>query len=48
MNFYGAVIHTPYGIIDLNSTMYSSNCVDCRTVYGATKKRPDFWPNNHE
>ena len=48
MNYYGAVIHTPYGKIDTNSTMYSSNCVDCRTVEGATKKRPDFWPNDHE
>lgn len=48
MNYYGAVIHTSNGKIDMNSTMYSSDCVDCRTVEGATKKRPDFWPNDHE
>ena len=30
------------------STLYSKECVDCRSVEGATKKRPDFWPNNHE
>jgi hypothetical protein len=22
-------------------------CVDCRKVLGATKNRPDFWPNDH-
>lgn len=48
MNYYGAAINTSDGNIDMNSTMYSSNCVDCRAVEGATKKRPDFWPNNHE
>ena len=30
------------------SLLYASTCVDCRTTKGATKKRPDFWPNNHE
>ena len=28
--------------------LYHRTCVDCRAVKGATKKRPDFWPNNHE
>ena len=32
----------------LNNTLYSRECVDCRAVEGATKKRPDFWPTNHE
>ena len=29
-------------------TLYLWSCVDCRHRPGATKKRPDFWPNNHE
>lgn len=29
-------------------TLYLWNCVDCRHRPGASKKRPDFWPNNHE
>ena len=44
----GYVASTPYGKIDTNSRLYSKECVDCRTVEGSTKKRPDFWPNNHE
>lgn len=32
----------------LSNTLYSKECVDCRSVEGSTKKRPDFWPNNHE
>ena len=32
----------------MKSILYSRSCVDCRTADGATKKRPDFWPNNHE
>lgn len=32
----------------LESILYSRECVDCRAEEGATKKRPDFWPNNHE
>ena len=31
-----------------NELLYSRQCVDCRTGKGATNKRPDFWPNNHE
>ncbi len=27
---------------------YTRECIDCRAVEGSTKKRPDFWPNNHE
>ena len=31
-----------------DETLYLWNCVNCRHTQGATKKRPDFWPNNHE
>ena len=51
----GAVASTPTGKYEpLNnpeyreSVLYSRDCVDCRAVEGATKKRPDFWPNDHE
>jgi len=27
---------------------YTRECIDCRVVKGSTKKRPDFWPNDHE
>lgn len=30
------------------SVLYHRECIDCRAVDGATKKRPDFWPNDHE
>ena len=33
---------------DPNALIYNWFCVDCRRTAGATKKRPDFWPNNHE
>ena len=32
----------------VETVFYSRECVDCRIVKGSTKKRPDFWPNNHE
>ena len=44
----GYIIATPYGKLDENSKLYSPTCLDCRAVEGATKKRPDFWPNDHE
>lgn len=51
----GAVASTPTGKYEpLNnpqfreSVLYMRECVDCRAVKGATKKRPDFWPTNHE
>lgn len=31
-----------------DATIYTWYCVDCRQTEGITKKRPDFWPNNHE
>lgn len=31
-----------------SSKLYQRECVDCRSVEGSTKNRPDFWPNNHE
>ncbi len=33
---------------DGDETLYQWSCVDCRHTVGATKKRPDFWPNDHE
>ncbi len=47
-DYNAAVIYTKYGTIDTNAIKYSKDCVDCRVQNGATKKRPDFWPNNHE
>ena len=44
----GAVVYTERGEIELDSKKYTKECVDCRETKGATKKRPDFWPNNHE
>ena len=48
----GAVAITKDGDIHgdeyLSNTLYLRECVDCRSVEGSTKKRPDFWPNNHE
>ena len=43
-----AIAVIPSGYLDENSTLYYQECFDCRTVKGATKKRPDFWPNDHE
>ena len=48
MNKLGDIILTPQGNIDLQSIRYRKQCVDCRETKGATKKRPDFWPNDHE
>lgn len=48
MRTYGAVIYTKYGKINMDAVKYSKDCVDCRTVGGATKKRPDFWPTDHK
>ena len=33
---------------DWDAILYDWDCVDCRHTPGATKKRPDFWPNHHE
>ena len=51
----GAIVMTTNGSFSpfsnteyLDSKLYSRECVDCRTVKGSTKQRPDFWPNNHE
>ena len=43
-----SVILTENGNLDLSSKLYHRECFDCRITKGATKKRPDFWPNNHE
>ena len=43
-----AIAEIPSGYLDENSTLYYQECFDCRTVKGATKKRPDFWPTDHE
>ena len=33
---------------DPDAILYTWSCVDCRHTVGAKKKRPDFWPNDHE
>ena len=43
-----AIIITESGKLDLSSLLYRKTCFDCLATEGATKKRPDFWPNNHE
>ena len=49
MRLNGAAIwSTEQYVIDENSILYTKPCVDCRGVDGATKKRPDFWPTDHE
>ena len=45
---FGYVVLSKSGKIDVDARLYSKECVDCRQTKGATKKRPDFWPNNHE
>ena len=45
---YGAIIYSDDQTLDENDVLYHKECVDCRTLEGSTKKRPDFWPNNHE
>lgn len=44
----GAIVYTERGEMELQSIKYSKECVDCRQTEGATKKRPDFWPNDHK
>ena len=60
MSAFGAMLETypwlsPWVVMakdgnpyDRDALMYTWYCVDCRQTEGATKKRPDFWPNNHE
>ena len=51
MNKNGAIILTGNDRGEIQketSTLYLNYCVDCRKSDKATKKRPDFWPNNHE
>jgi len=45
---HGSVASTETGVFDSSSILFDNECVDCLTIAGATKKRPDFWPNNHE
>lgn len=44
----GAVSIGELPTINETSILYSKECVDCRNTKGASKKRPDFWPNNHK
>ena len=44
----GVIYNENAGTIENSSILYSRTCVNCLTIEGATKKRPDFWPNNHE
>ena len=37
-----------YNKLDKHAILYPPICMDCRKVQNATKKRPNFWPNNHE
>lgn len=49
IRYEGAVILSPNNqITDDGDDIYNRGCVDCRAVEGATKKRPDFWPTDHE
>ena len=43
-----AILNTEKNVLAPTSVLFHRSCVDCRAVEGATKKRPDFWPNNHE
>ena len=45
---HGYIALSPYGMINSESLLYSYECVNCLETKGATKKRPIFWPNNHE
>ena len=37
-----------YAFYSFRPLVYAPHtCVDCRTIPGATKNRPDFWPNEH-
>ena len=44
----GYVAVSEKGGIHPGAVLYSPECFDCRKTKGATKQRPDFWPNNHE
>ena len=45
----GAIVYNEHaGVLANNSIIYPKECVDCRQTFGATKKRPDFWPTDHE
>ena len=35
-------------VLNNTSILYPKECVDCRTYHGKKKKRPDFWPTDHE
>ena len=48
IKYNGALAVSPGENIDTESILYNKECIDCRKTQGATKKRPDFWPNNHE
>ena len=37
-----------YREIEESSLLYSRRCFDCRAIPYATKKRPDFWPDNQK
>ena len=40
--------NTQYLEIDEHSLLYSRQCIDCRSIPYATKKRPDFWPDKQK
>ena len=43
-----SIIFTQSGNVDETAILYRRICFDCRATDGSTKKRPYFWPNNHE
>ena len=41
-------VYSYYEVIPMSPTLYAPHdCVDCRRITGATKEKPDFWPNDH-
>ena len=48
INTAGFVALTMDGSLTEGSMLYSGECVDCRKTKGASKERPDFWPNDHQ
>lgn len=45
---YVATVNASTRYLDDSSILYTPYCVNCLLEEGASKKRPDFWPNNHE
>ena len=48
IDYSGYAAQSSGGNLDKSSVLYSPLCVNCLLEKKASKKRPDFWPNNHE